>query len=78
MWFANVTSEILKRDVFATAFPQAVDLGRLLFSFDTMGIPEMGQDGLARDPGTTSPQGTLIDPLARRRRSARVIDLFFS
>ena len=78
MWFANVTSEILKRDVLATAFPQAVDLGRLLFSFDTMGIPEMGQDGLARDPGTTNLQGTLIDPLARRRRFARVIELFFS
>jgi hypothetical protein len=70
MWLPNVTREILNRNGFATSFPPTVELGRLLLSFDTMGIPEMGRDGLARNPDTTSLRGTLINPLTRRRRSA--------
>lgn len=51
MCFANVTIEILPANTFVTPLEQAVDL---LYSLDTMGVPKMCGEGVARNPGITS------------------------
>ena len=53
MGLANMASDVLAYNPFATPFPTAEDLSRTLDAFDTVSNPEVCGDRFTRNPNTT-------------------------